>query len=81
MDAKKKTKRVTNAQLKTQVEKLREELKETQLHLMSVQETLIRLVKEWDSRMIHLRNSTEELSVRVNTITNSISNTVAPADA
>ena len=91
---KKKTKRITNAQLKDRIEanalhvedlshelkETAEELKETQLHLMSVQETLIRLVKEWDIRMVHIRDATEELSVRVNTITNSISDTVAPAD-
>ena len=95
MEEKKKTKRITNAQLKgfidantLHVENLshdlketEEELRETQLHLMSVQETLIRLVKEWDIRMMHLRDSTEELAVRVNTITTSISDTVAPADA
>ena len=95
MEEKKKTKRVTNAQLKVQVEanalhvedlshdlkETAEELREMQLHLMNVQETLIRLVKEWDIRMMQLRDSTEEIAVRVNTITTSISNTVAPADA
>lgn len=79
MEPKNKTKRVSNAKLKIQVEELVEELRETQKHVMSVQETLIRLVKEWDKQMMQLRGATQELTYRVTTITDSISDTVEVA--
>ena len=75
-DEKKKKARVTNAQLLNRVDELEAQLDESQLQVVALQQALVRVVGEWDSQLLQLRGSTQELAIRVTTITDSISDTV-----
>jgi len=84
MDTKEKKatkKRVTNAQLLERVDELEIQLTESQLQVVALQQALVRVVGEWDTQLVQLRGSTQELAIRVTTITDSISDSVETVGA